>query len=296
MEPNVFETANAGFAQIMYEEYLRDPTAVSEEWRRFFQNGVSGLPPEDVPTVKEAHGPEDRRSGGPADQRTVVAPASAQPTSASDVRPAVAQSASPPTRQSTSAVPITGPAARLVANMNESRSMPTATSFRELSVAMLEARRRDLNNALRSAGRTEKVSFTHLIGYAVARAGARHAALTTVYVEIDGAPHRVPGGAVHLGIAVDVERKDGSRGLVVPVIRDAATKTFAEFHAVYESLVEKARGNKLMPDAFVRREHDPDQPRRSGDGGIRPAADAGPRQYHRGGGHRLPGRIQRRLR
>ena len=129
--------------------------------------------------------------------------------------------------------------------------MPTATSFRELSVAMLEARRRDLNNALRSAGRTEKVSFTHLIGYAVARAGARHAALTTVYVEIDGAPHRVPGGAVHLGIAVDVERKDGSRGLVVPVIRDAATKTFAEFHAVYESLVEKARGNKLMPDAFA---------------------------------------------
>jgi 2-oxoglutarate dehydrogenase E1 component len=135
--------------------------------------------------------------------------------------------------------------------MNESRSMPTATSFREIPVSILEARRRELNAALRSAGRAEKVSFTHLIGYAVARSAQRHQALTTVYAEAGGAPFKIPGGPAHLGIAVDVERKDGSRGLVVPVIHDAAAKGFADFHAVYESLVEKARGNKLLPDAFA---------------------------------------------
>jgi 2-oxoglutarate dehydrogenase E1 component len=236
VELNLFETANAGFAQIMYEEYLRDPTAVSEEWRRFFENGVEGLTPQAGRTGEG--GPADRRTGGPA---SVVQPPEPEAGPA-------APSASPPVRPS--AVPITGPAARLVANMNESRSMPTATSFRDLPVSVLEARRRDLNNALRSAGRAGKVSFTHLIGYAIAQAAVRHPSLMSVYVEVDGAPHRIPGKQVNLGIAVDVERKDGSRGLVVPVIRDAAGKSFADFHAAYESLVEGARGNKLLPDAF----------------------------------------------
>jgi len=244
VEPNLFETANAGFAQIMYEEYLRDPASVSAEWRRLFEHGVAGLTPD--------HGLAERRPEpvGGGDGRAAVQPA---PSAAREpVEPRAAE-AIPPARPSApppAATPITGPALKLVANMNESRSIPTATSFRELPVTALEARRRELNNALRAAGRTEKVSFTHLIGYAISLAAARHPALTTAYVELDGTPHRVPGSQVNLGIAVDVERKDGSRGLVVPVIRDAAGKSFSEFHAVYESLVERARGSKLMPDAF----------------------------------------------
>jgi 2-oxoglutarate dehydrogenase E1 component len=245
VEPNVFETANAGFAQIMYEEFLRDPAAVSVEWRRYFEAGTAGLTPEkgngEHPSIV---GRAQGDGQGAESVNPSVAPAPAEP----------AGSPAPATRAATApagAVPITGPAAKLVANMNESRAIPTATSFREIPVSLLESRRRELNNALRSAGRAEKVSFTHLIGYAIAKAAERHPAMTTVYVEIDGAPHRIPGGAVNLGIAVDIERKDGSRGLVVPVIRDAAPKTFAEFHAVYEALVEKARGNKLLPDAFA---------------------------------------------
>src|SRR5690606_13946721 len=222
VEPNVFETANAGFAQIMYEEYLRDPAAVSEEWRRYFENGNAGLSQEQGnghhPSVQPAASAE-------APSRRAAEPPSMEPPSRRSAEPPPA----PP-----GAVPITGPAARLVANMNESRGIPTATSFRELAVAQLETRRRELNNALRAAGRAEKVSFTHLIGYAIVRAADRHPALTTVYLEVDGAPHKLPGGRVNLGIAVDVERKDGSRGLVVPVIHDAARKSFAEFHQVYE--------------------------------------------------------------
>ncbi|HTS88523.1 MAG TPA: multifunctional oxoglutarate decarboxylase/oxoglutarate dehydrogenase thiamine pyrophosphate-binding subunit/dihydrolipoyllysine-residue succinyltransferase subunit [Gemmatimonadales bacterium] len=227
----MFETANAGFAQIMYEEYLRDPSSVSEQWRRYFEKGIAGLPPENgngaaepVSTPTRSTPQQIKTPGGEAPSAPSVAP---------------------------EAIPITGPAAKLVANMNESRSMPTATSFRELPVSVLESRRRELNNALRGAGRSEKVSFTHLIGFAAVNSAARHTTLTSVYQEVDGAPYRRPGGPVHLGIAVDVERKDGTRGLVVPVIRDAAAKSFAEFHSVYESLVEKARANKLLPDAFV---------------------------------------------
>ena len=230
MELNVFETANAGFAQLMYEEYMRDPKSVSEEWRRFFETGPGGMAPETA-------------GNGQAAAVTPAPIASSAPAA-----PAASAGSEPP--PSLGPTPITGPAARLVQNMNESRSIPTATSFREMPVSMLETRRRELNAALRAAGRPEKVSFTHLIGFAVARAAARHPALTTVYAEVKGQPHRIPGGRINLGIAVDVERKDGSRGLVVPVIPDLAGKSFAEFHGVYEALVEKARSNKLLPDAF----------------------------------------------
>jgi 2-oxoglutarate dehydrogenase E1 component len=244
VDPNVFETANAGFAQIMYEEYLRDPSGVSPEWREYFQNGFAGLGPEVEgngrhPSIEVAEGQSGTTASAP------------QGAPASPPAPPAAAAAAPSGTAPAGAVPITGPAARLVANMNESRSMPTATSFRELAVSVLEGRRRELNSALRAAARAEKISFTHLIGYAIAWAAERHPALSTVYSEANGVPHRTPGGIANLGIAVDVERKDGSRGLVVPVIHDASRMTFAQFHQTYESLVERARGNKLLPDAFA---------------------------------------------
>jgi 2-oxoglutarate dehydrogenase E1 component len=237
VDVNMFETANAGFAQIMYEAWLRDPASVSDEWRRYFSAGAAGL------------GPEFEGNGHPSVRAAPSTPAAPAPAASATAVPTPV--GRPASEAPAGATPITGPAARLVANMNESRSIPTATSFRELPVSLLEARRRELNSALRAAGRAEKVSFTHLIGYAIARAGRQLPVMNTAFVEVDGTPHRVDSVAVNLGIAVDVERKDGSRGLVVPVIRDAQARTFAEFHATYESLVEKARGNKLLPDAFA---------------------------------------------
>ena len=94
-------------------------------------------------------------------------------------------------------------------------SIPTATSFRTLTVTALDARRREL----KAAGR--KVSFTHLIAYAIARAAEDMPVMADHFAEIDGKPHRVDDGQVNLGLAVDVEKKDGSRTLMVPVIRDA---------------------------------------------------------------------------
>jgi len=132
--------------------------------------------------------------------------------------------------------------------MTESLTVPTATSFRDISATALDTRRKALNAQLAASGK--KISFTHLIGYAIVQAAKRFPVMTHAFQEIDGKPHRIDPGAIGLGLAVDVEKKDGTRALVVPVIKHAETMDFAGFHAAYEALVEKARSNRLMPDDF----------------------------------------------
>jgi len=136
-----------------------------------------------------------------------------------------------------------GSAATLARYMDESRSIPTATSFRTLSVRVLDARRRQLKEG------GQRASFTHLIGYAVARAAAdAMPVMAHHFAELDGKPHRVDDDAVNLGIAVDVERKDGGRTLMVPVIRDAGRLTFPRFRAAFDDLIARARDNALSAD------------------------------------------------
>ncbi len=135
-----------------------------------------------------------------------------------------------------------GGAAALARYMEESRSIPTATSFRTLTVSVLDARRGEL----KAAGR--KVSFTHLIAYAIARAGEEMAVMANHFDSVDGKPHRVLDGQVNLGLAVDVEKKDGTRTLMVPVILDAGRLAFDRFLDAYDGLVEKARTNTLTAD------------------------------------------------
>ena len=138
---------------------------------------------------------------------------------------------------------IKGAGAALARYMDQSRSIPTATSFRTLTVSTLEQRR----TALKSAG--QRVSFTHLIAYAIARVATDEMpVMAHHFAEQDGKPHRIDDGAVNLGLAVDVEKKDGSRTLMVPVIRDAGGLTFAEFLDAYNALVDKARTNTLGAD------------------------------------------------
>jgi 2-oxoglutarate decarboxylase len=138
---------------------------------------------------------------------------------------------------------IKGSGAALARYMDQSRSIPTATSLRTLTVTTLDARRKQL----KSAGR--KVSFTHLIAYAIARVATEEmAVMAHHFAEVDAKPHRVDDGQVNLGLAVDVEKKDGSRTLMVPVIRDAGRLSFDGFLDAYNALVEKARTNTLAAD------------------------------------------------
>ncbi len=138
---------------------------------------------------------------------------------------------------------IKGGGAALARYMDESRSIPTATSFRTLTVTVLDQRRRQLKDAGR------KVSFTHLIAYAIAVAGTDDMpVMAHHFAAIDSKPHRIDDGAVNIGLAVDVEKKDGTRTLMVPVIRDAGRLSFAQFLDAYNALVEKARTNTLTAD------------------------------------------------
>ena len=131
--------------------------------------------------------------------------------------------------------------------MNESRSIPTATSFRELAVDTLDAKRRALNEVLKERGM--KVSFTHLIAWAIVKAAQEWPVMARHYEEADGKPTVVEPGSVNLGIAVDVERK-GQRSLLVPCIKGADHLDFAGFHSYYEELITKTRENSLTADDF----------------------------------------------
>ena len=153
----------------------------------------------------------------------------------------------PPVPAGAKLTPIKGPAAALAGYMEQSLAIPTATSFRTLAVNVLDARRKELNAAIKAAGRKEKVSFTHLIAFALATAAKQMPFVTYSFRREAGQAMRVEPG-VHLGLAVDTERKDGSRFLVVPVIKSADTLNFAQFHAAYEVLVGKARDGKLVAD------------------------------------------------
>src|SRR5579883_1623553 len=154
----------------------------------------------------------------------------------------------PPIPAGAKLVKLKGPPAALAGYMEQSLAIPTATSFRTVGVDVLDARRKELNGAVKAAGRSERISFTHLIAYALV-CGAREMPFITYSFRRDetGAPARLEPG-IHLGLAVDTERKDGSRSLVVPVIRNADELDFAAFRNRYEELVKAARENKLGAD------------------------------------------------
>ena len=139
--------------------------------------------------------------------------------------------------------PLRGGAAVLARYMEESLTVPTATSFRTITVSDLAARRGELKDA------GHRVSFTHLIAFAIARVVTDEMpVMAQHFAELDGKPNRIDDGMCNLGLAVDVERKDGTRTLMVPVIRDAGRQSFKEFVEAYNALVDKARSNTLTAD------------------------------------------------
>ncbi len=223
MFENIFETVNSGFAQALYEDYLRDPSSVPEEWRKLFDNGFKGEEP--VP-----QGPEPSAAPSP-------------PTTPAAAPPAKAEPAAGPGE------PIAGPALRLLKNMEASLELPTATSFRDVDVSLLWAVRAAFNRQLKPRGL--KLSFTHFIGWAMVRAARSVPAMVRAVAREGEEYFTVDPGSVNLGLAVDTVGKDGTRKLMVPVVRNADALTFGGFHEEYERLVAGARDGKLLPDAYM---------------------------------------------
>ncbi len=254
---------NAWLVEDMYERYLSDPTSVSDSWREFFADyrspdtpaqvaasGSAGAPTVTPPAASPATGDPgaplvSTPSGPPAGPVDV-------PEAASPARPGQGRDEPGTTEGTEPPVPLRGAAGRIVANMEASLGVPTATSVRVVPSKLLEINRTIVNNQLvRTTG--GKVSFTHLIGYAVVKAlGAVPAMNATFVPDADGkgTPGVVRHRHVGLGLAVDVEKADGSRTLLVPCITGADTLDFRGFVAAYEELVRKIHTNRIGPDDF----------------------------------------------
>ncbi|MFZ0996412.1 MAG: multifunctional oxoglutarate decarboxylase/oxoglutarate dehydrogenase thiamine pyrophosphate-binding subunit/dihydrolipoyllysine-residue succinyltransferase subunit [Candidatus Dormiibacterota bacterium] len=166
------------------------------------------------------------------------------------VRGADVSSAAQPTPRTagTEIQPIKGTRLALVKAMEESLAIPTGTSFRTLEVGTMEARRSQLNSALAGREPEIKLSYTHLIAYALTWAAREMPVFSTSFARDQGTPQRVVRSAVSLGLAVDVERAEGGRFLLVPVIKEAQGLDFPTFRARYEEMVTKTRTGALQVD------------------------------------------------
>ncbi|KRC34127.1 multifunctional oxoglutarate decarboxylase/oxoglutarate dehydrogenase thiamine pyrophosphate-binding subunit/dihydrolipoyllysine-residue succinyltransferase subunit [Oerskovia sp. Root22] len=176
--------------------------------------------------------------------------ATAQPATAPYAAVATAPSRSDSPETGDDVQKLRGPAARVVVNMEASLEVPTATSVRAVPAKLMVDNRIVINNHL-ARGRGGKISFTHLIGFALVEALTEMPAMNASYTQIEGKPAVKNPAHVNFGLAIDLAKPDGTRQLLVPSVKSAEQMDFAQFWAAYEDLVRRARGNKLTVDDFA---------------------------------------------
>ena len=238
----------------LYQQYLQDKDSVDQAWWEFFA---------DYHRTDAGNGSvTSSGSGSAAPQPFTVPPAPVRAPQAT--APAAAPAAKTPGPKPRDIPPVkpTGPlseddvqplrgaAARTVTNMEASLSVPTATSVRVVPAKLLIDNRVVINNHLRRS-RGGKVSFTHLVGYALVKALALMPQMNKGFGEKDGKPALVTPAHVNLGLAIDMAKPDGTRTLLVPAIKATEAMDFAHFWTAYEEVVRKARTNKLTVDDFA---------------------------------------------
>ena len=255
---------NEWLVQEMYERYQSDPSSVDKSWWEFFadykgtpslNNSVkSGTPPipksqlaKPVPTAKpEIISPEIVKPITEIKETPVS-------TSTITVKPADPVVKPIPTLATPGAAtiePLRGVAARVVQSMEGSLSVPTATSVRVVPAKLMIDNRTVINNHLKR-GRGGKVSFTHIIGYAMVKALRAMPEMNTFFTDLDGKPAVGHPEHINLGIAIDLAKPDGSRQLLVPSIKGCEALDFAQFWSAYEDIVRKARAGALTVEDFA---------------------------------------------
>ncbi|HET8960037.1 multifunctional oxoglutarate decarboxylase/oxoglutarate dehydrogenase thiamine pyrophosphate-binding subunit/dihydrolipoyllysine-residue succinyltransferase subunit, partial [Nocardioides sp.] len=262
----------------MYEQYKLDPQSVPPEWAKYFKSNGSGgsaaeakksegKPAETKPRSQQAEATSEPRAeekpkpaetqkksdgSGPAPKAKPRPESAAAEPAKGEGRP-VAKDPKPPAQAEASDQPtysiLRGAPARTVQNMDASLSVPVATSVRTVPVKLLWDNRTVINNHLARA-RGGKVSFTHIIGYALIKALKSMPEMNVGYDVIDGKPNLITPAHINLGLAIDIPKKDGTRALLVPSIKAAETMDFAAFWTGYEDIVRKARNGKLTIEDF----------------------------------------------
>jgi len=249
---------NEWLVEEMYRKFREDPSSVDPSWHEFLVD----YNPEPTTDAVTSAGPHS--NGRAAAQTAPAAPAApaapsasappaAQPTTAQQpapAKPAAPKPAAPAADTDAESRVLRGAAAAVVKNMEASLDVPTATSVRAIPAKLMIDNRIVINNHLKRT-RGGKISFTHLIGYAVVQAVKQFPNMNRHFAEIDGKPHVVTPAHTNLGLAIDLPGKDGSRSLVVAGIKKAETLRFGQFVAAYEDIVRRARDGKLTAEDFA---------------------------------------------
>ena len=265
--------ANEWMVEEMRAAWSADPSSVSPQWRELFETDPSaGL---HQPGPASSNDSASSAAGGP--RRATITPQAASPLRRSSAVQDVTRSDLPPAPPSDTAPPtspyaqrqaghsahdqdgdayedrttrLKGAAARTAKNMDDSLSMPTATSARAVPAKVLIENRAVINTHL-ARTRGGKVSFTHLIGWAVVESLTEMPSMNVSYgVDEAGKPVLHEPAHVAFGLAIDVPGSDGQRRLLVPSIKQADLMDLSQFVEAYEALVAKARENKLDLDDF----------------------------------------------
>ena len=244
--------ANLWLVDEMREAYLRDPHSVDPKWWPLFAGDSPAPVAPPAPAVPPVvHVESASPSTGPINTvqaRTTSVGPKAQPIPAE--APATTGSiAEVPAEASEEVTALRGIAKTLAANMDQSIEVPTATSVRTIPAKLMIDNRIVINNHLRRT-RGGKISFTHLIAWAMVRALHDYPGQNVFYDERDGKPVAIKPAHINLGIAIDLPKSDGSRSLVVPGIKRCESMGFAEFITAYEDVVKRAREGKLEASDF----------------------------------------------
>ncbi|MFF4831869.1 multifunctional oxoglutarate decarboxylase/oxoglutarate dehydrogenase thiamine pyrophosphate-binding subunit/dihydrolipoyllysine-residue succinyltransferase subunit [Streptomyces sp. NPDC001315] len=266
----------------IYQQYLQDPNSVDRAWWDFFADYKPGAATSPAPAATAAAGAAGATAPAPAavaKPAAAPAPAAPAPAPAAPAKPAAAAPApaaapaavpAPAAAKPAAAAPaaqakaepaaqapegpefvtLRGPAAAVAKNMNASLELPTATSVRAVPVKLLFDNRIVINNHLKRA-RGGKISFTHLIGFAMVQAIKAMPSMNWHFAEKDGKPTLVKPPHVNFGLAIDLVKPNGDRQLVVAGIKKAETLNFFEFWQAYEDIVRRARDGKLTMDDFT---------------------------------------------
>jgi 2-oxoglutarate dehydrogenase E1 component len=211
--------ANTWFMEYLHEEFLKNPGNVPEQWKKFFsdisvKDGGNGknIPEEFSFGLGNIQLPKP----GASDELQIIA----------------------------------GSSEKILGNMVSSLSIPVATSQRTVPVKLLEENRTLINNHLKRLNKG-KISFTHLISWAILKAVQSMPVMNNAFTIIDGKPHVIKRKDVNLGLAIDIERKDGSRSLIVPNIKAADKLNFKEFWIAFEDLIARSRKGLIDPNEFL---------------------------------------------
>jgi multifunctional 2-oxoglutarate metabolism enzyme len=243
----------------MRARWMVDPGSVSESWVEYFRGLEAGV----AVDQEDADSQPTQTAGGASPGQPTAPEAVEAPESEADgTRPPQPSQSNKSLKPNTSnkaeksvvpegTDPLRGITATIARHMDESLDVPTATSFRVVPSKLLEVNRLIVNNQLKRRISGGKISFTHLIGYAVVRAIREMPSLNVSYASIDGDPHIVHHEHINFGLAIDIERGSGERVLLVPNVKAADEMDFKNFWLAYEDLVDRTRNNKLGPDDFA---------------------------------------------